>query len=266
VNVLDITTIVAHLLNNNPQPFIFEAADVNNDGQINVLDIVGVVNMVLNVPQNAPGIAMNKQVDLYLQNDTLFADSNVDIGAIQLDLVGIDNFENIEVLDALKAFESGNSYYNETLRVIFYSMSGKSIEPGQAIPLLKFKTGATINDAIFGEPNGSSVKVNYIKTRIPDISANMNQNIAELGQNYPNPVNGYTTIPVRIYEPVDEIVLLVVNMMGQEVEVIRLTDPVSGENLIHWNPGQNKGLFLYKLEIRQGKNRSVCPAKRMMVK
>ncbi len=266
VNVLDITTIVAYLLNNNPQPFIFEAADVNSDGQINVLDIVGVVNLVLNVPQNAIGISMNKQVDLYLQNDTLFANSNVNIGAIQFDLAGIAQFSELEVLDALKTFESGNSYANGNLRVIFYSMSGKSIEPGQAIPLLKLKSGSMINDAIIGEPNGSSVKVNYIKTRIPDISANMNQTIAELGQNYPNPANIYTTIPVRIYEPVDELVLRITNMMGQEVEVIRLSNPVTGENLINWNPKHHKGLLMYKLEIRQGNNRSVCPAKRMMVR
>lgn len=266
VNVLDITTIVAHLLNNNPQPFIQEAADVNSDSQINVLDIVGVVNMVLNIPKNAPGIAMNKQVDLYLQNDTLFANSNVDIGAIQLDIAGIDKFEDIEMLNVLKAFESGNSYANGSLRVIFYSMSGKSIALGQAIPLLKLKSGSMINDVIIGEPTGAYVQVNYIKTRIPDISTNMNQNIAELGQNYPNPVNGFTTIPVRIYEPVDEIVLRVVNMMGQEVEVIRLSSPVTGENLINWNPKQYKGLLMYKLEIRQGVSRSVCPAKRMMVR
>lgn len=266
VNVLDITTIVAYLLNNNPQPFIYEAADVNSDTHINVLDIVGVVNLVLNVPQNAPSIAMNKQVDLYISNDTLFADSNVDIAAIQLDIAGIEKFEDITILDALKAFESGNSYANETLRVIFYSMTGKTIEAGQAIPLLKLKSGSFINDAIFGESNGSPVKVNYIMTRIPDISANMNQYIAELGQNYPNPVNGYTTIPVRIYEPIDEIVLRVINMMGQEVDVIRMTNPLQGENLINWNSGHNKGLFLYKLEIRQGTKRSVCPAKRMMIK
>ena len=265
VNVLDITTIVAYLLNNNPQPFIQEAADVNSDTQINVLDIVGVVNLVLNIPQNVPGIAMNKQVDLYLQNDTLFADSNVDIGAIQFDLAGIEQFSELEVLGELKTFESGNSYANGSLRVIFYSMSGKSIAPGQAIPLLKLKSGSMIRDVIIGEPNGSSVNVNYIKTRIPDITANMNQNIAELGQNYPNPVNGYTTIPIRIYEPVDEIVLRVVNMIGQEVEVIRLSNPVTGENLINWNPKQKKGLLMYKLEIRQGNDRSVCPAKRMMV-
>ena len=265
VNVLDITTIVAYLLNNNPQPFIFDAADVNEDGQINVLDIVGVVNLVLGVPQHAPGIAMSKQVDLYLRNDTLFADSNVDIGALQLDLIGIDKFSEIEVLDALKDFESGNSYANGNLRVIFYSMSGKSIEPGQAIPLLKLKAGAVVNEVIVGEPNESNVKVNYIKTRIPDIAANMNQTVAELGQNYPNPVNGFTTIPVRIYEAVDEVVLRVVNMMGQEIESIRLTNPVVGENLIQWNPKQHQGVMMYKLEIRQGVSRSVCPARKMVV-
>lgn len=266
VNVLDITTIVAHLLNNNPQPFILEAADVNNDELINVLDIVGVVNLVLNPPQQVPGIAMNKQVDLFIQNDTLFANSNVDIGAIQLDIAGIEKYEDIEVLNALKSFESGNSFVNGTLRLIYYSLSAKSIAPGQAIPLLVLKPGTMINDVVFSEPNGSPIKVSYIKTRIPDISANMNQYIAELGQNYPNPVNGYTTIPVRIYEPVDEIVLRVVNMMGQEIEVIRLSNPVIGENLINWKPKQQKGLLMYKLEIRQGTNRSVCPAKRMIVR
>lgn len=265
VNVLDITTIVAHLLNNNPQPFIREAADVNNDGQINVLDIVGVVNLVLNIPQQSAGIAMTKQVNLYMQNDTLFADSNVDIGALQLDLTGMEKFEDLVVLDALKGFESGNSYANGVLRVIFYSMSGKSILAGQGIPLLKLKSGTSIADAIAGEPNGSSVKVNYLRTRIPDIRNNMNQQIAELGQNYPNPTNGITTIPVRIYDQVDEITLRIVNMMGQEVQVIRIAHPYIGEHKLPWNSGTNKGLFVYTLELRNDNRKQMCPNRKMVV-
>lgn len=238
---------------------------MNTDTQVNILDIVGVVNLVLGVPQQAPGLAMNKQVSLYLKNDTLFADTNTEIGAIQLDLAGISALEEVKVLDALKPFESGNSTVDGSLRLIFYSMSGKSIAPGEAIPLLKLKAGCTVNDAIVGEPNGTSIKVNYLQTRIPDISDNMNQRLAELGTNYPNPVTNTTTIPVKVYEPVDELIIRIVNTMGQEVEVIRLSNPVVGDNPITWKPQQQKGVLIYKLEIRQGTQRSVCPAKRMMV-
>jgi len=265
VNVLDITSIVAYLLNNNPQPFISEAADMNSDGNINVLDIVGVVNKILNIPQGAPRIALNQQVDLYLQNDTLFADATGPIGGIQLDLSGVSSIDDIQVLQPLQGFESGYGVTTGGLRLLYYSMSGKSIPGGNCIPLLKMKAGSTIADAIFSETNGSPIKVNYILTRIGNISNNMNQTVAESGQNYPNPVNGKTIIPVRIYEPVDEVVLRVVNMVGQQVDMIRLTNPYIGEHLLQWNPAQNKGLFVYILEIRNGKQKLICPVRKMIV-
>jgi len=265
VNVLDITSIVAYLLNNNPHPFISEAADMNSDGNINVLDIVGVVNKILNIPQGAPRISMNQQVDLYLQNDTLFADATGPIGGIQLDLSGVSSIDDIQVLQPLQGFESGYGVTAGGLRLLYYSMSGKSIPGGNRIPLLKMKAGSTIADAIFSETNGSPIKVNYILTRIGNISNNMNQTVAESGQNYPNPVNGKTIIPVRIYQPVDEAVLRIVNMVGQQVDMIRLTNPYIGEHLLSWNPAQNKGLFVYVLEIRNGNKKMVCPVRKMIV-
>jgi len=265
VNVLDITTIVAYLLNNNPQPFIFEAADVNSDTKINVLDIVGVVNKVLNGAQKVRGMMQDKLVDLFLENDTLFANSNTPIGGIQLDIKGISSIEDIQILKALDGFESGNNIISDSLRLIFYSMSGKNIPAGDRIPLLKLKSGNTILNAIFGETNGSPIKVNYIISRIGNISNNMNQTVAELGQNFPNPVNGKTIIPIRIYEPVDEAVLRVINIMGQEVQVIRLANPTIGEHLLSWKSSTNKGLFFYTLEIRNEAQKQICPVKKMIV-
>jgi len=265
VNVLDITSIVAYLLNNNPQPFILEAADVNSDAAINVLDIVGVVNKVLNGAQKVKGMTLDQQANLYLENDTLFADANVPIGGIQMDISGVSSVEDIQTLKALDGFESGYSMKSDTLRLLYYSMSGKSISAGNHIPLLVLKKDSKITDAVFGGTNGSPIKVNFILTRIPDISNNMNQTTAELGQNYPNPVNGQTIIPIRIYEPVDEAVLRVVNMMGQVVEIIRLENPTIGEHLLTWNSGANKGLFIYTLDVNTAHQRSVCPNKKMIV-
>jgi len=265
VNVLDITSIVAYLLNNNPQPFIFEAADVNSDGVINVLDIVGVVNLVLNDPHNVKGLTLDQQANLYMNNDTLFADVNVPVGGIQFDISGVSSIEDIQTLQALQGFESGYSMKSDTLRLLYYSMSGKSVPAGTHIPLLVMKKGSKITDAIFGGTNGSPIRVNFLLTRIPDISNNMNQTVAELGQNFPNPLNGRTTIPIHIYEPVDEAVVRIVNMMGQEVEIIRMANPYIGEHLVSWNPGTNKGLFVYTLEIRNSNQKQICPNKKMIV-
>ena len=50
VNVLDVITIVNYIMGGNPDPFNFEAADLNNDGLINVLDVIFEVNVIMEVP------------------------------------------------------------------------------------------------------------------------------------------------------------------------------------------------------------------------
>ena len=45
VNVLDVITITAYFVGQNPDPFCFENADVNQDGIINVLDVIGTVGI-----------------------------------------------------------------------------------------------------------------------------------------------------------------------------------------------------------------------------
>ncbi len=50
VNVLDIITLVNYVMEGNPDPFSEEAADVNADGIINVLDIIALVNIIMQVP------------------------------------------------------------------------------------------------------------------------------------------------------------------------------------------------------------------------
>jgi subtilisin family serine protease len=264
VNVLDVTTIVAYLLNQNPQPFIFEAADVNGDGVINVLDIVATVNLVLN-PQKSAAIATAEPVKLYLQNDTLFADAPVAIGAIQFDITGVEGIEEIERLSALNGFESGFRVNNNTLRLIVYSLTGKTIAAGNHIPLLKLKKGSGVTNMVMGDKNGAPLTVNYITTGLWNLR-DLNDGVASLGQNYPNPFGGSTIIPVIINEPVDEVVVRIININGQEVAVLPLRNPVIGENLLHWNSGTHKGLMAYVLEIRRDGRQVVSGVRKMIAK
>jgi len=263
VNVLDVTTIVAYLLNQNPQPFIFEAADVNGDGQINVLDIVATVNKVLN-PGKSAGLVEAGTVNLYLQNDTLFADVSIPVGAIQFDITNVSVIEEIEKLKALQGFESGYSVNDNTLRLIVYSLTGKTIPAGNRIPLLRMKKGSGITNMIIGDKTGSPLAVNYLATGLWNLRELGNE-VATLGQNYPNPFDKTTTIPVIVNEPVDELVVRITNITGQEVAVLPLKNPVLGENLLHWNTNGHKGMLVYRLEIMREGKMAVAGVKKMIV-
>ena len=48
INVTDVVRIANYVLGNEPSGFVFEAADIKADGVINVSDIVGVSNLILN--------------------------------------------------------------------------------------------------------------------------------------------------------------------------------------------------------------------------
>ena len=263
VNVLDVTTIVAYLLNQNPQPFIFEAADVNGDGQINVLDIVATVNKVLN-PGKSGSLAEAGTVNLYLQNDTLFADATVPVGAIQFDITGVSEINEIERLAAINGFESGFSVKDNTLRLIVYSLTGKTIAAGNHIPLLRLKKGSGITNMIMGDKTGSPLTVNYLSTGLWNLRK-LGEGVASLGQNYPNPFNKTTTIPVIVSEPIDELVVRIINITGQEVAVLPLKNPVVGENLLHWNTNGHKGMLVYRLEIMREGKMAVAGVKKMIV-
>ncbi|HOW26570.1 MAG TPA: FISUMP domain-containing protein [Bacteroidales bacterium] len=49
VNVLDIISLVNHIMGGNPSPFDLEAADINADAGINILDIIALVNIIMQV-------------------------------------------------------------------------------------------------------------------------------------------------------------------------------------------------------------------------
>lgn len=47
INVLDVITITAYFVGQDPEPFCYDNADVNQDGVINVLDVIGVVDIFM---------------------------------------------------------------------------------------------------------------------------------------------------------------------------------------------------------------------------
>ncbi len=264
LNALDISSSVSYLLNNNPQPFIFGAADINNDKTINVLDIVSLANLIYKPIISDPN-ATEKIMNLYLNDDILYIDAPKAVAAIQFDFSGILSMDEIQKLPALDGFETAYNKVGDTFKFIAYSLTSKSIPVGNYIPLLKIKKGSGLLFSLFSDDGGNQIKTKSIPTGIWNLRDNLDNKTAELGQNYPNPLNESTTIPFKIYEPVDEAIIRIVNSQGQEIEVIQLKKPELGEQLIQWDAGLNKGLFAYMLEIRRGNKHYLSDVKKMIV-
>ncbi len=47
IDVLDVITVINQILENNPEPFCAEEADLNQDGIIDILDAIGIINLIL---------------------------------------------------------------------------------------------------------------------------------------------------------------------------------------------------------------------------
>ncbi len=128
VNVADVVTTIAWLTDQNPQPFIFEAADVNSDETINILDVVGTINIFLPNAQAHANLA-NPQAVVSIEDGILYIESDVALGGIQISLKG--NGE-MKALQGVYGMEQLFHNAKEGITNFFsYSLCGRSVLPGK---------------------------------------------------------------------------------------------------------------------------------------
>ncbi|MCK9451279.1 MAG: S8 family serine peptidase [Bacteroidales bacterium] len=158
VNVLDITTIVSYILNQNPQPFLSDAADVNYDGQINLLDIIGVVNLIMNdrAVSDRPFPMISQEKAYYeWRGHELWLHSTCNLAGLQfsIELPKDMNPELLSLKSKLKGFEMAWNHSNNQLDVVLFSLDGKTIpaEEQLTLELSSNESMATFNfNSIFG--------------------------------------------------------------------------------------------------------------------
>ena len=155
VDVADVVTEVNYMMGGNPEPFIFEAADVNSDNVINVLDVVGTINLVMN-PDAASSSVNSESVYYYIENGILYLQSDVVLGGVQLRLSGdsattvITPQSALDEMEKIGMWQNGSKYF-----FMAYSMSGKSLLPG-TYALLEIGE-AEISEIVLSDVQGNNV-------------------------------------------------------------------------------------------------------------
>ncbi len=131
VDVADVITTVNYAAGMEPKPFIFEAADMNTDLTIDILDVVGIIQKILN-PSAAPAMAMAEASAIYTVEDgILYVESPVALAGVQVQL-NMPEMKDITVAEDLKGFEHTSAWLSDNdYLFLAYNMNGKTLSAGK---------------------------------------------------------------------------------------------------------------------------------------
>ena len=241
VDVADVITTINYVTGQNPQPFLFDAADVNGDGIINVLDIVRIINIILH-PDQQNKSATEQQTAIYtMENDTLYINTPVALAGLQFTL-GCSR-SDVEVLPALNGFECATVEENGNLTMIFYSMSGMTVPAGKTA-LLRVENGDwRVENIALSDPQGQNVvALNGDAVGITDLEAVQAQFTA-----YPNPFSEKVLIELTVGN-YSAATVTFTDMMGRTVDMRSIATPTAGKYSMVWDAtGLPRGIYFATL-------------------
>lgn len=236
VDVADVVTEVAYMTNQNPQPFIFEAADVNADLAVNVLDVVDTVNIIRN-PKGASAMSINSTATYTIEDGILYVDSDVALGGVQFRIEAGEDAA-INALEALSAFELVKDYDAENgWLVMAYSMTGKTVAIGKQA-LLRIGD-ANVTEAIFSDSKGQNVMA-----ICGDTSGVGSVEAMQMQMPYPNPFSDVLNIPY------------VIGQEGSHKVSIQITTP-SGLRIASHNATREFGYYNYTWRPTAGNDEGI---------
>lgn len=130
VDVADVITTVNYASGQEPKPFIFEAADVNTDLQIDILDVVGIIRTILNPNANVSSMAM-ATATYTVENGIVYVDSPVDLAGVQIQ-IATEKGSEVTATGEMEGFEQASSWLSDNDFIyLAYSMSGKTLTAGK---------------------------------------------------------------------------------------------------------------------------------------
>lgn len=284
INVADLVSVVGYIIGNfGFAKRNFETANVIQDTLVNVVDLVGIINMIFDpqyVPSAAPANYAGDSASLAIEHDDLFAGQltklNVrgefpdNVAGVQ---VQIDYDPSSVQFDRPGMGENVNNFilaYNDDqkgrMKILIYShepWNTESTIPAGDVDILRLPanikrrinadddTKIRITRAYLSSPAGSDIPVERNDILLPTTFT--------LYQNYPNPFNPITKIEFEIghsdYYTPQPVRLDVFNILGQRVKTLVDEDLIPGYHSVTWDATDDKGsrvatgVYLYRLEV-----------------
>lgn len=205
VNVQDVTGMVSWMLDSWPwetQQFGWAQSNTNyNDSYCEVADLVGIVNIILERPimkasalragEYVPSVAL--EVD---EKNFLTMENETPVAGLYLEFTGAT--EQLPLLGDAARLSQASSLHGDTLRIVAYSIDGKSIASGKHI-LMQMQPGMKLIKANFSDQQ--AVTLRNSGNGAPTANETVRPSVeAKAISNYPNPTSGQTTFTYTLEE------------------------------------------------------------------
>jgi hypothetical protein len=218
VNILDIVSLANYILGGSLSDCGMEGADMNGDGTVNILDIVAVVNVILGGrTDDASSASLEKT------GDALFLKADGYIGGLQMTLTHGSDFSIDLTDDALLAEYSTDG--NKTTLVV-------------VVPE---------NDEIFTYSGDFEITEMIVANSSTEVAVNM-PTAFELSAAYPNPFNPSTSINLHV--PMEsDVNVQVYDLSGRMISTLLSGVQAQGDYSLTWNAQeQASGMYLVRAE------------------
>ncbi len=244
VDIADVVTEVAYLTNQDPQPFIFEAADVNSDAEVNILDVVGTISIITTPAETGVSGMDNEPVRYYVQDGVLYMENTQPLGGVQVRL-NVAKGTEITVLDGLDGMEQTSVWTSDSEYLFLaYSMSGRTLAAGTHA-LLQIGTEATVTEVVISDTRGKNITaVDGNATGIGKVEA------VQLQMPSPNPFTTVLRVPYTIGKGGShEVAISFSDLAGRTIDAYHTVN-TPGEYTYTWHPkALAKGMYLVSLYL-----------------
>ncbi len=258
VTITDITLIVDKITNNlgarvvvfdaeelaaqdGGPVFIFDAADMNNDGVIDIFDIVRAVNVLF--PPDADKMNGSQSADIYLTPDAIRLDSDGSLVALQIELIG-ENLADVNLDMQVPGLEIVWTIEGNTLTAYVFSLNNQLIEAGKNI-LIETANVANLQwgEVFASNLSAEKVEVNTHYDMPTDIFDDFNAGLSL--DVYPNPSKGDFTSRVDL--PVNANVTFILYDLGGRQVAFKQVDASAGTENVAWNVDLNPGMYVLRM-------------------
>lgn len=239
VDYEDILAEVAYMTNQNPQPFVIEAADVNADDVVNIFDIILTSNIANNISITTPA---NSKAKYMIEDGVLYVNSAVSLAGVQL-LLNLPKGTKVTLHENISGFEIAIDEREDGCLVLIYSMTGKTISTGKQA--LLNVGNAEVEDILLGDASGQ--KVIAIKGDNSSLSSVMD---AQMQLPYPTIFSDYLHIPYVIGKSeMCKVRIVISDLSGRAIHCYTATNAYGEYNYTWTTKGVNEGVYLVSLYI-----------------
>ena len=252
VDVKDVTSFISFLLHEWPSDRKFGRAEANtnhDESYGDAADLVGLVNIILGKPVTkgeALRAAYIPQAELSVdERNNLYIDHEAPISALYLEFAGATK-ELALTGDAARMTQS-RSLQNDTLRIVAYSMDGKSIATGKQA-LMQLAPGMQLTKASFSDAKAVPLKL------VGDYLPTANETIAPFDEvkavyNYPNPASGTTTFCYSLSEDANSVEIELIASNGAVVARLQGLPTAQGRHEENVSLPFGNGVYFYRLVL-----------------